>query len=139
MVRFKWTSQLAVFLPEIDAEHRGLYRTADELYRNVMARADAERVLAGARNLLLQVEEHFVHEEQLMRDARYAAFAWHKQQHDTFRKRARSLRPLIESGDRSQVLELLEFAHTWLKDHTGVADRMMGARLRNFGRARLAS
>jgi hemerythrin-like metal-binding protein len=136
MVRFKWSNQQAVFLPEIDAEHRGMMRTADDLQNAVLAQADDARVLAGVRNLVAQAEEHFAHEERLMKNVRYSSLPWHKQQHDTFRRRARRLLPSIEAGDREPLVELLDFLHAWFKDHTAVADRMMGAYLRNYERAR---
>src|SRR5689334_15769642 len=106
MVRFKWSNQQAVFLPEIDAEHRGLMRTAGDLQRAVLAQADSLRILDGVRNLVAQAEEHFAHEERLMKNVRYASLPWHKQQHDTFRKRARRLLPAIEAGDREPLVEL---------------------------------
>ncbi len=81
------------------------------------------------------VEEHFAHEEKLMRGARYLSFDWHRQQHDTARKRIKQFVPLIEQGDRAAGQELVEFLTHWLDDHTMVTDRMMGAYLRNQGRA----
>jgi hypothetical protein len=40
----------------------------------------------------------------------------------------------MEKGDSAAAGELLEFLAGWLRDHMGVADRMMGAHLRNHQR-----
>jgi hemerythrin len=77
-------------------------------------------------------EEHFRHEERLMRAMHYTAFAWHKSQHDAVRKRAKAAASRMEKGDSAAAGELLQFLSAWLRDHMSVADRMMGAYLRNY-------
>jgi len=54
------------------------------------------------------------------------------------RKRMKEFVPLIEAGDLEAGKSLTEFLGHWLKDHTGLTDRMMGAFLRNQQRARVA-
>jgi len=54
------------------------------------------------------------------------------------RKRMRQFAPLIEAGDVEAGTALIEFLSRWLRDHTGLTDRMMGAFLRNQQRARIA-
>ena len=44
MSLFKWSNAHSVYLPEIDAEHRTLYRLGDELHKAVLAGADAARL-----------------------------------------------------------------------------------------------
>jgi hemerythrin-like metal-binding protein len=78
--------------------------------------------------------EHRNHEEQLMRAAAYSSYEWHKQQHDTLRKRARDFRARFEAGEHQCAEMLLGFLAVWLKEHTLVADRMLGASLRNYER-----
>lgn len=134
MQRFKWTKAHAVFLPQVDAEHRNLFHLADELQAAVLVKADSAEVLEILRALIAATEDHFSHEERRMREAHYPSYAWHKQQHDTLRKRVSQFVPSIESGDREAAILLLEFLSGWLKDHTSVTDRMMAAHLRNFDR-----
>ena len=132
MSTFKWSSDHSIYLPEIDAEHRALYRLGDELHKALLAGADAAQQKPLMANLLESVEEHFRHEERLMRAMRYTAFAWHKSQHDAVRKRARSVVTRIDKDDSAAAGEFLEFLSVWLRDHMSVADRMMGAYLRNY-------
>jgi len=73
-----------------------------------------------------------------MRESRYDALAWHKQQHDGARRQARRFIRRIEQGDRKAVAGMLEYLAGWLESHIPVTDRMMAAYLRNFERRRAA-
>jgi hemerythrin len=132
MSLFKWSSANSVYLPEIDAEHRALYRLGDELHKALLAGADQAHLKPIVMNLLESAEQHFRHEERLMRAIHYTSFDWHKGQHDAVRKKFKALAKRIDAGDAAATGELLEFLSEWLRGHLGVADRMMGARLRNY-------
>ena len=134
MPLFKWTKAHAVFVSEMDAHHRNLFVMADELHRAILDGADTPRVLELFKSLMAAAEDHFAYEERLMRSSEYSAYQWHKQQHDTVRKRADQFLPRIESGEKEASMLLLEFLSGWLRDHTGLTDRMFGAHLRNYYR-----
>ena len=129
---FKWSNAHSVYLPEIDAEHRALYRLGDELYKAILAGAEAARLQPILVNLLESAEQHFRHEERLMRAIHYTAFDWHKRQHDSVRKRLKAAVRRVAAGDTAAAGELVEFLSEWLRGHMAVADRMMSARLRNY-------
>ena len=69
-----------------------------------------------------------------MRAARYSSLRWHKQRHDAARRRVAGFVVRIEAGDSKAGPELVEYLKPWLHNHTRVADRMMGAALRNHRR-----
>jgi hemerythrin len=77
---------------------------------------------------------HFAHEERLMRAARYGSIRWHKQSHAAACRRAGQFAQRIEQGDAAAGVELVEYLTSWLPEHAGLADRMMGAFLRNHQR-----
>jgi hemerythrin len=135
---FKWTKANACFVSKIDDEHRAIYHEADELQRSLTVAAPEFEILEILHRLIATTEDHLLHEEGLMRSTRYDAYDWHRQQHDTLRKRLRQFVPLIEDGDRQAALTLIEFLSKWLKDHTALADRMLGAHLRNQDRQHAA-
>jgi len=128
---FHWSKSNAVFVPAIDDEHRTIFQATGELQHALHSRAPVFQVQEILHRLIALAEDHFSHEEKLMRGSRYLSFDWHRQQHDTARKRLRLYAPLIEGGDREAGHELVEFLTRWLEDHTAVTDRMMGAFLRN--------
>jgi len=126
MARFQWTTEYTVFQGEFDAEHRELFRLGEDVYRATQS-ADAQAVADATRRLIAEVDAHFQHEERMMRAAHYSGYDWHKRQHDGARRR---LQEITASPD-----DLLDYLAGWLRDHTGVADRMMTASLRNAERA----
>jgi len=138
MQHFKWTKAHAIFLPEIDAEHRNLFRMAEELHQAVRAGAEAARVQELARPLAVAIEEHFAHEERLMRSVACPDAAWHKTQHDAARKKMGPLFAEIEAGDVDAAREFIEYLGKWFRDHMSLPDRMMGAHVRNFERLHVA-
>ncbi len=131
---FKWTRVHAAFVPEIDAEHRALFRLGDELQEAIVAGAGAERLNAIVQALVASMDDHFSHEERLMRSSRYPIHAWHKRQHDGARRRVRKFAESLAQDGEGVALELAEYLATWLKNHVGLTDRMFGAYLRNFER-----
>jgi len=134
MLSFKWSKAHAVYLPEIDAEHRNIFRMAEEFQKASGLGADRARALTLLRGVLAAVEAHFNREERLMRSSRYPLYEWHKRQHDTVRTRSRELLKRVEAGEGDAPGMMLEFLAGWMKSHTSVSDRMMGAYLRNYER-----
>ncbi len=139
MQQFKWTKAHAVFLPEVDAEHRNIYRMAEELQQAVRAGAEAARLQELARPLSVGIEEHFAHEERLMRAAACPDFTWHKGQHDNCRKRIAAALQEIEAGSADSAGDLVDYLGKWFRDHTSLSDRMMGAHVRNHDRLHAAA
>jgi len=135
---FRWSEENEVFLAQIDAEHRDLFLIADGLQQAVAGQATAA-VKQHLHALIAHAEEHFSHEEWLMESVKYSSYGWHKQQHNTARRRLKLLAPLIESGESEAAELLLEFLEGWLQDHTSVTDRMMAAYIRNYERANATS
>ncbi|MBI2681399.1 MAG: hemerythrin family protein [Candidatus Solibacter usitatus] len=129
-----WSISDAVFVTEIDDEHKEIFD----------ALADFEKILAGdgrpaelrkaVERLTTRMVDHFAHEERLMRAARYESLPWHKKLHMAARWRVEGLSTRMEQGDAEAGAELVEYLASWLHTHTQVADRMMGAALRNHRR-----
>jgi hemerythrin len=134
MQPFKWTKAHSVFLPQVDAEHRNLYQLAEELHQAIEAGARAPRIRNTMLALLEAVEEHFAHEERLMKAAACPSYAWHKQQHDTLRKKGKRFLADFAAGNRDVPRDFLAYLAQWLRDHLALSDRMMAAQIRNSDR-----
>ena len=138
MRRVKWSDQYQVHLPEIDAEHRSLYRATAELQHVVETGLGTEHIAAIMQEILTHLAGHFAHEERLMQETEFAGAAWHKQQHDTARRRVGALDARIRAGEEGAPAELVAYLAKWLRDHVGLADRMMASHLRNWERLHVA-
>ena len=135
MRHFRWSPEHEVFIAQIDAEHRDLFQMADALEQAMEAHAPPAETQGHLHALVAHAEDHFSHEEWLMQSVSYPSYGWHKQQHETARKRLKLFIPLIEKGDSEAAEVFLEFLEGWLQDHTTVTDRMMAAYVRNYERA----
>jgi len=133
MQSLTWSTSHAVFVPEIDDEHKAIFEALSE----VSALVTGGRPLADSKALewlVGSITGHFAHEERLMRASRYESMRWHKTAHDNARKRVRHFAERIGQGDTAAGGELVEYLTAWLHDHTRLADRMLGAFLRNHQR-----
>lgn len=120
-----------MFVTEIDDEHKEIFAAVADL-RHALSRHDPSvdtRQLT--QHLTVCIVDHFAHEERLMRAARYTSLRWHKLQHDNARRRVERFVGELQNGDANAGLALVEYLTAWLRDHTRLADRMMGAFLRN--------
>ena len=124
-----WNAHYEIFVPEIDDEHRALFQMVDRMHNAVLA--GGPEVEHMAREVSAHVVAHFEHEESLMRASFYAAFDWHQRQHEAIVAKLTRLVRRIRRGDPKAPLEYLGALADWLRDHTAVSDRMMGAHLRN--------
>jgi hemerythrin len=125
-----------VNVPEFDAEHRDLYRHLADLQHALTLGLPDDSLSEVLLSVVEHAQDHFAHEERALRSASYPALEWHKQQHDTGRKRIQSAVRRFKSGDRQALADLLVFLERWMPDHIAVTDRMAAAYLRNFERAK---
>jgi hemerythrin-like metal-binding protein len=123
----------------MDAEHRTLFRLGQELQDGLDRGTEVAALRPIMVNLIASAEAHFKHEERIMKAAHYAAYGWHKKQHDAVRWRARRLMKRADAGHSEAAGELAAFFSEWLHSHTQVSDRMMGAYLRNLLRFNTAA
>ena len=139
MGHFAWSAENEVFIAQIDAEHRNLLQVAAELERAVEAPVPPQERRDRLGALAARMEEHFSHEEWLMESVSYPLFGWHRQQHDTARRRLKLFRPLVEADDANASEAFFEFLSGWFEGHTGVTDRMIAAFVRNYERSHATS
>lgn len=127
----KWSTSHAVFVTEIDDEHKEIFEVVSNLQKVLSTRGPLLEIRKLTQRLVACTVEHFAHEERLMRASRYGSLRWHKRQHDTARSRVGQFVLRIEQGDTKAGPALIEYLNAWLCNHTRLADRMMGAFLRN--------
>jgi hemerythrin len=138
MPKFEWSEHHAVHVPDVDGEHQMLFQLCADLECAVTDGASAGQIQSILDELIAHTAEHFSHEERQMRVSGYSHYAWHQRQHHTARAKVTQFDRRIRRGDREATRELVAFLQGWLNDHIGIADRMLGAYLRNRQRERAA-
>lgn len=134
MRSLKWSTSNAVFVTAIDDEHKEIFEAVSNLQKVLASGGPRSEIPKLTQRLVSCVVAHFAHEERLMRAARYGSLRWHKTAHDHARRRVGQLVLRIEQEEATAGLELAEYLTSWLHDHTRLADRMLGAFLRNHQR-----
>jgi hemerythrin len=134
MRSLKWTTSNAVFVTEIDDEHQEIFEAVAAVQELLGGEAPLPEILKLTQRLTACIVDHFAHEERLMRAARYDSMRWHKTAHENARRRVAQFVQRIEQADPGAAAELVEYLTAWLHDHTRLADRMLGAFLRNHRR-----
>jgi hemerythrin len=134
MRSLEWSTSHAVFVAEIDDEHKEIFDSVSNLQLALSSQNPASETSKLTQRLVVRIEGHFAHEERLMRAARYASFRWHKQNHDSARKRVQQFVSRMAQGDTEAGPALVEYLTSWLHNHTRLADLMLGTFLRNHQR-----
>jgi len=131
MQPLKWSTTHAVFVTEIDDEHKRIFQAVAGLQKALMSPEALPEIRSATQRLVSCIVEHFAHEERLMRATRYGSTHWHKHQHSHAHLRVGQFVLRIEQGDIKAGHELVGYLTSWLHEHTRLADRMLGAFLRN--------
>jgi hemerythrin len=131
MRSIKWSTSEAIWIDEIDDEHKAIFAVVADMQRVLLDSRPLADIRAILERLTGAIKDHFAHEQRLMHASRYPGLGWHKRQHYSARRNVRRFTLGIERGDRHAGLAMVEYLTAWLRNHTRVADRMMGSYLRN--------
>lgn len=112
-------------VPEIDAQHRELFRRVAALLAAMADKHGGAHVRQTFRFLDRYVEEHFRDEVKLMRDSGYPLLAAHEASHARFVAELRGLETLLEEdlSARSNVaVRAGGLLCDWLRAHIASSD-----------------
>lgn len=130
---FRWTTDYAVGIPEIDEEHRRLFGLAENLHK-AMLEGKGTAVLANLHGELLDYTgSHFAHEEQLMQGIGYPGHRQHCQEHENLRSRVLAIQDRLASGEITMTIEVMQFLMTWLDRHITISDCRIGSYMKMKG------
>jgi hemerythrin len=123
---FQWTREYAVGVAEIDQEHQRLFALAEEMHQAMLAGKGKEVLKLLLADLLAYTDQHFAHEELLMKRIGYPQFREHQLQHQALHARVHALHDRAASGEITMTIEVAQFLVEWLKEHTTTSDRRIG-------------
>src|SRR5690348_4781360 len=121
MTALKWSQSHAVFVTEIDDEHRENFDALSNL-KAALAGQPPWEIKYLIDKLTVSVREHFAHEERLMRASRYEVMRWHKSLHVAALRRVGAYAVRAEGEDPLAASELVTYLISWLDTHTRMAD-----------------
>lgn len=120
MNSFTWGNSHAVGIPELDADHRALFRIAEQLYDGINDGTAKDRLAGLLARLGAYTRFHFEHEEALMRRTGYSEYEGHRREHQAFTAMLKELQ-----SRPAEPNALMVFLRTWIEEHTCGADHRM--------------
>ncbi len=123
MPLIQWNDSLSVGVRTIDAQHRKLVETLNELH-DAMLGGQARQITGPILEKLLQyTRDHFSAEEAMMATAGYAGINEHKLRHIDLTRQVEGYIARFQSGEITLNLHLMHFLRDWLTQHIQHEDR----------------
>ena len=129
-----WSDKYLLALPEIDAQHKGLFSIINELWICVIKSGSKENMAELIDRLEDYTRTHFAEEETLLREHQYPAAKLdeHIRQHQEFVAKIDWARGKL-LNEPSSALQLLSFLREWLAGHINGSDRQYAEFLGKVG------
>ncbi len=123
MPLIQWNDSLSVGVRTIDAQHRKLVDTLNELH-HAMLGGQARQITGAILEKLLQyTRDHFSAEEAMMATAAYPGLEEHKLRHIDLTRQVEGYIARFQHGEITLNLHLMHFLRDWLTQHIQQEDR----------------
>ena len=129
MSLFAWKQEYAVGHPDIDEQHKQLFRMADDLHQAMMEGRGREALIGLYSRLVTYTRHHFAAEERLMRESAYPGYVQHHLQHEKLTEQVLTLQKNMASKQTTVTLETMNFLSDWLMHHIGGSDQKVAAHI----------
>jgi hemerythrin len=113
----EWNDEFNLGIEAIDGEHRTLVALINALHEAMSAGAGRADIVEGLSGIYTLVSEHFAREEAFMREARYMAYAEHKEDHEVLLDDLREILDDVRSGGEYAERRLSADLQYWFSEH----------------------
>jgi hemerythrin-like metal-binding protein len=122
MSLINWRDEFRIGIDAIDHEHREMIALINDLDAAMQGEASHGAVVGTLGEILARISAHFALEEKTMRNAAYAGFAAHKQDHELLLDSLSSVIDTVDTDghyDRSALSKILD---AWFSEHFRTQD-----------------
>ena len=119
---FAWHANYSIGNAQIDAEHQGLVRLANDIATFASHGEKVARVRRDILALYDHMKIHFQHEEAYMLQLGYPRYEKHKKMHE---KLLAAMNAIMKHSDNLDALvyKLKQLMHAWVRGHILLEDR----------------
>ena len=117
MSLIKWRDEFSVGVEAVDHEHREMIGLINDLDGAMGNDADHAQVVRSLGEIYARIAAHFALEEKVMRDARYAGLAPHKQDHEFLLDELSEVIDSVDADGRYDREDLSRTLDRWFSDH----------------------
>lgn len=128
----KWRDSYATGVEVMDAEHKQLIDIINDLY--LMQRdktASKEKLKEVYDSLVSYTEDHFKHEERLLKEKEYDGLEEQYQSHAEFITKLKDMENDLTSGNEETIPVVYKFLREWWLGHIVDLDKNYGPHLSN--------
>lgn len=118
--RMTWEPRISVNIEIIDAQHRKLFETVNQLL-DILESGSGD-ALPVIDDLVHYVSVHFQQEHVIMMNAKYPGFSKHSQAHQKFTEKVEEFLQGYVEGDKELGLKMVSFLKEWLLNHIAGMD-----------------
>jgi len=111
----QWGDEFVIGIEVFDREHRALVDAINRLHALGSERTGEAEFAAAVDELIRVAEDHFSHEEQVLRHHGCPNLGMHQREHDELLDDVTALRLL--GNDPGEVENMLRMLRDWLLDH----------------------
>jgi hemerythrin len=117
MSLIEWNEQFSIGIEEVDSEHRALVALINDLHDAMSAGTARAHIVAGLSRIRALVAAHFAREEAFMREARYMAYAEHKEDHEVLLDDLNDMLEGVRRGGKFDETRLSADLQYWFSAH----------------------
>ena len=133
MTLLSWKPAYSLGIPSVDLEHREMIRMINQLYAGLGDKAEADDIEDALENIYAGIASHFALEERHMRDAGYAEYQDHKDQHEDLLDQIRDMMDDFERNPEAGREILQKSLSDWFGHHFATFDARLHHQLGEHG------
>jgi hemerythrin len=122
MTLLQWKPAYTLGIPSVDHEHRQLIGLINEAYGHLEGSADPDAIERCLGDICAGIAAHFALEERHMREAGYAEYAAHKEEHEDLLDQIRELMDEFATNPQSGRATLQKRLADWFGGHFATFD-----------------
>jgi len=129
MKLLEWRPEFSVGNAAVDHEHRQLIDLINSIHAGLNEGAGREQLIAGLGEIYAQIAAHFALEERMMRNADYAGYAPHKDDHESLLDELAEIIDAVELEGSYDEQTLSSALNLWFSEHFRTHDAPLHGRL----------
>jgi hemerythrin len=118
----KWKAEYSVGVQSMDDEHRHMIELINDVYEELKGHPDADSIEQFLGDVYHAIAAHFALEERLMREAAYAEYATHKEDHEELLDQIRDMMDAVSSNGEQGLAMLEQRLSAWFGNHFATFD-----------------
>lgn len=127
-----WNENFITGLPEIDSQHKKIFKYLNSIYEYNKINQENKEILQKIESFLAFIEQHFEFEEALIEKYHLKNGEDHKKEHAFFREKIKEIFENFRSSPYALTFELCKFVKEFYSSHIIYYDKILVKELKNL-------